>query len=510
MTATKARVSLCMIVRNEEQNLADCLGPVADLFDEIIIVDTGSHDKTKEVAQRFTPHVFDFTWCDDFSAARNETLRHATGDWIFWLDADDRVRPSQVATLRQILSQLDDQPRVLVFKTLLPPATPGSDRLFVSHPRLFRRHPQLQWHGRVHEQLGPEAVLEYYQSLSIDLEIEHVGYLDRAFANRKARLKLRLLRMDYAVDPDDVNTLLHMGSAQLALGNHAEAKRCFQRILDMNLGSAECMRRVYDMLIQLSYLPGEAADAAGFTHRALNCFPDDEIFLFTRAKLRYLDGDFAATIRELEYLRSHARPRNFHYQTPTNVKTRLAPLLLAAAYRMQQDYARAERTLEELIRVLPNDCEALFNLGMAHLDEACWPKFVELVHRLAATAGGATGAALLTAKMLLRQGDFPQAARLIDQIIDQEPYLPRARMLRTEYLALSKQPLEIQIQAHRDLLRIDPANCEVRAWLKRTEQLARPATLPQWSANTSLGGAFQDSFESTSAFGMAAAPATMH
>src|SRR6478736_10083902 len=125
MAAEKARVSLCMIVRNEEQNLAACLGPVVDLFDEIIIVDTGSHDKTKEIAKRFTLHVFDFTWCDDFSAARNESLDHATGDWIFWLDADDRVRPAQVATIRQILSQLDNRPQILVFKTVLPPPSLG-------------------------------------------------------------------------------------------------------------------------------------------------------------------------------------------------------------------------------------------------------------------------------------------------------------------------------------------------------------------------------------------------
>jgi len=67
----KPTVSLLMIVRNEEQQLADCLTPVASLFDEIVIVDTGSRDHTKRGAAQYTPHVFDFPWCDDFSAARN-------------------------------------------------------------------------------------------------------------------------------------------------------------------------------------------------------------------------------------------------------------------------------------------------------------------------------------------------------------------------------------------------------------------------------------------------------
>ena len=64
-------VSLCMIVRNEERNLADCLEPIAHLFDEIIIVDTGSRDRTREIAARFTEQVYEFPWCDNFSAARN-------------------------------------------------------------------------------------------------------------------------------------------------------------------------------------------------------------------------------------------------------------------------------------------------------------------------------------------------------------------------------------------------------------------------------------------------------
>src|SRR6478736_8097581 len=103
-----------MIVRDEEQNLEACLAPIADLFDEIVIVDTGSTDGTKEIARRFTPHVHDFPWCDDFSAARNESLKYATGDWIFWLDADDRLSPENVARLSNLLDQeLTDHPRVV-------------------------------------------------------------------------------------------------------------------------------------------------------------------------------------------------------------------------------------------------------------------------------------------------------------------------------------------------------------------------------------------------------------
>jgi glycosyltransferase involved in cell wall biosynthesis len=78
--AKNVRLSLCMIVRDEEKNLEACLASVADLLDEIVIVDTGSHDATKAIARRYTPHAHDFPWCDDFSAARNEALQRATGE----------------------------------------------------------------------------------------------------------------------------------------------------------------------------------------------------------------------------------------------------------------------------------------------------------------------------------------------------------------------------------------------------------------------------------------------
>ena len=98
------RISLTMIVRNEEHNLPDCLEPVANLFDEMIVVDTGSTDRTKEVAQRCGAKVIDFTWVDDFAAARNESLKHATGQWIMWLDADERLDEVNRERLRRVLA----------------------------------------------------------------------------------------------------------------------------------------------------------------------------------------------------------------------------------------------------------------------------------------------------------------------------------------------------------------------------------------------------------------------
>lgn len=100
-------ISLCMIVKNEEKTLARCLESVGEIADEIIIVDTGSSDKTKEVAKRFTDKIYDFVWCDDFSKARNFSFEKATMDYQFWLDADDVILP-------------DDKEKFITLKRTLP------------------------------------------------------------------------------------------------------------------------------------------------------------------------------------------------------------------------------------------------------------------------------------------------------------------------------------------------------------------------------------------------------
>ena len=118
----RARVSLTMIVKNEQENLPRCLASVEGIFDEIIVVDTGSTDRTREIALEFGAKVFDFAWIDDFAAARNECFSHATGDYVFWLDADDVVEPAERVKLVALLAGLKRPART----RCLPVPPPGA------------------------------------------------------------------------------------------------------------------------------------------------------------------------------------------------------------------------------------------------------------------------------------------------------------------------------------------------------------------------------------------------
>src|SRR5438876_349352 len=96
-------ISACLIVKNEQRFLRECLRSVQPLVDEIVVVDTGSTDRTKEIALDFGARVFDFKWNDSFAAARNASLRHARGEWIIVVDSDECIRPFRRAALCRLL-----------------------------------------------------------------------------------------------------------------------------------------------------------------------------------------------------------------------------------------------------------------------------------------------------------------------------------------------------------------------------------------------------------------------
>lgn len=107
-------ISLCMITKNEEFFLADCLNSVKELVNEIVIIDTGSTDKTKEIASSFGAKIVDFEWCDDFSAARNESLKHATSDWILVLDADEVIAKNDLNKICNLINLSSAEGYILI------------------------------------------------------------------------------------------------------------------------------------------------------------------------------------------------------------------------------------------------------------------------------------------------------------------------------------------------------------------------------------------------------------
>lgn len=146
-------ISLCLIVKNEEQVLPHCLEAVGPVVDEIIVVDTGSTDATKEVARRYGARVWDFEWCDDFSKARNFAFEQASKEYILWLDADDEVTPENAEKLLQLKETLDGSVDAVSMHYSLARDSEGYTTYSLRRNRLVKKSMGFKWIGHVHEYL---------------------------------------------------------------------------------------------------------------------------------------------------------------------------------------------------------------------------------------------------------------------------------------------------------------------------------------------------------------------
>lgn len=160
-------LSLCMIVKNEEEVLERCLKSVENLFDEIIIVDTGSTDKTKEIARKFTDKIYDFVWCDDFSKARNFSLSKARSNFVMWLDADDVITPENLEKLFVLKQNLTQKTDVVMLKYAIS-FVENKPTFVYFRERIFNAKKNFKFCGAVHECVAPAGEIIYE-----DIIIEH-------------------------------------------------------------------------------------------------------------------------------------------------------------------------------------------------------------------------------------------------------------------------------------------------------------------------------------------------
>ena len=147
-------LSVCLIVKDEEEVIARCLSCVKKFADEIVVVDTGSSDRTVEEVKKFTDKIYFFKWVDDFSAARNFSLEKATGDYVMWLDADDVITDENCRKIKELVSGEDFDMAFLPYAA----AVENDEPTFVYYrERIFKRSKNYRFFGAVHEAVTPQG-----------------------------------------------------------------------------------------------------------------------------------------------------------------------------------------------------------------------------------------------------------------------------------------------------------------------------------------------------------------
>lgn len=338
-------ISLCMIVRDNEETIRPCLESISDWVDDIIVVDTGSTDKTIDICCEFNAQIFDFPWCDDFSAARNESLKHANGDWIFWFDSDDVIPKHCGKQLRQLAEQ-EDPADAYVVKVHCPRTNEeGSiDTTVVDHIKLFKNHRGFQFEGRIHEQ-----VLQSIRAVNgrvdwSDCYVTHMGSdLDESANKRKIERDLRILDLDLKERPEHPFVLFNLGMTHLDAGNYESAINYLKRCINVSNRNESHCAKAHALLASAHYRNEDIDSAIEVSEAGRSLFPDD-------IELKFLRALYAQEVNELDTAESiylsllHPKPTKKSFSSRVNGLDGIkAHHNLALVYEAKRDLKNAAK-----------------------------------------------------------------------------------------------------------------------------------------------------------------------
>jgi tetratricopeptide (TPR) repeat protein len=416
-------LSLCMIVKDEAENIRACIRSIKRAVDEILIVDTGSTDSTQEIAGALGAKVFQFPWCDDFAAARNESIRHATGDYIIWLDADDRVDPSELTKIR-LLKQILPKKKSKAFFVVVNSQSPVDGESLFRQLRIFPNIPGAIFEGRVHEQIFHNLRKNGVELVETDIIIKHVGYRDAATIRMKGERNLHIIVDELRTAPD--NPLLHYNAARTlaALGRRAEAVEHMKNVTQ----SQELKATQPHLFLEASVLLGRYYLEMGLAQEAASLFSDLSRQFARESLVRFYFGESLLgrgkhhqAIAELE--KSLSLPLTV---TPFAVNLDLVRFrqyyCLGIAYSQIGQIERAKKMFLKCLNLHSEHCESLRELGVLSLKDGHYKEAIEYFER-AASAGATTDQNYTNLGLAYkRSNQLPEAEKAFLKALQMNPH----------------------------------------------------------------------------------------
>jgi len=384
-------ISACLIVRDEEAMLPACLRSIAPWVDEICVVDTGSRDRTIEIARSLGARVAQMAWRDDFSAARNRSLEMATRVWILVIDADEELAQETGPAMRAAAARGDAQAFLIQRDDLRA----DGQREPVPLVRMFRNDPRIRFDMPVHESVMSSLfVIGCSAPEAIGVRLSHKGYLPEVLARvDKNGRNLAILRDATNAHPADVymrwklgQTLVHPDQLDERIATLAATIDLLDEMRPEARAERPFAPRVYDALAEALARTGELGRAIAVADRGLAAFADNAEVLHRRATLALLVGDFARADAWFTACTAAARTAAAYGRSP-ELGALWSTLGKARAALGRGDDASARGLLRSALAASPGDIEARcrwVGFALAHGDvAAAMPVFESLVPEVA-------------------------------------------------------------------------------------------------------------------------------
>ena len=366
------RISLCMIVKNEEEKLKRALSWGKGVLWEKIVVDTGSTDATVAVAESLGAKVSHFTWIDDFAAARNFSLDQARGEWILTLDADEYPIPGAEDYLLSLAERLEEAGYDGVHAGILELDGTGKVATRSSRIRLFRNTPKIRYYRRIHEQIGYTDGRDM-KLANADEKVAffHDGYAGEALEEKKrSRRNLRLLEQELAEHPQDREVMGYLGDEYLGYGEQEQALLWYRRSVEHMPSSLPAndprSAWTFSALISLYASDGNLEEAKEIYDLAVRLQPKDADFDYEMVRRCVAAGRFEDGLRYL----SQALTRLERYGS-SNRSMRLSADLtgtygnLALCFLQTGRRQEAVQTAVAVLKTTPYDMKCLYILLLA-------------------------------------------------------------------------------------------------------------------------------------------------
>jgi GT2 family glycosyltransferase/cytochrome c-type biogenesis protein CcmH/NrfG/predicted SAM-dependent methyltransferase len=426
------RVSLCMIAKNEERFLADCLASVDGVVDEIVFVDTGSTDRTIEIAKGCGAAIYQFEWTENYSDARNEALKHATGDWILMLDADERLDPAAKAAILRAVRASDTDAYELLFHNY---CREGSSSPDIVHRvcRLMRNRPEYRFQGRIHENNVPSIVASGGVIRELDAIVHHYGYRADVKKDRnKHERYLKLLHAELEDKPDDVYVLHHISAAYCAEEEFDKAIPYLERLVDLIPTGHAFTGQAHSRLMNAYWATRRCENALLVAERARERGVEHPEITFSAANALLGMGRHKEAIEAFEAAIALGRTGNWLGDPGTyGIKARFG---IARACAADGDFERAAAMCREVVREQPSHVHAhemlalsCAELGLIDEAEQAWRRVIEIAPDHPDAEGqlahltGSADPQLRAAARSEAEGDLDSAERRYLRAIEIEP-----------------------------------------------------------------------------------------
>ncbi len=395
-------LSACLIVRNEERFLKDCLVSLYPWVDEICVVDTGSTDSTIEIAQGQGARIGHFAWCDDFSAARNASLDMASESWILVIDADETLTQASGEVLKQALGT----PHALAWLIYQDNVDAQGQIHPLAVPRLFQNRPDIRFQRPVHESIMGSLFKIGVTDLPIaDVHLLHRGYLPDVLSETdKLKRNLDILKKRAKAAPDDLFNIYKMAATLRDAGDLGQAEQAFERAFNLAEALSPTQRGEYPVapLIYAAHAEnlmtrGGLQQSGAVLARGMEAFPNDPDLHFQQGCLarRLGDSDTANEHLNVSIKYQQSRPLHLGYR----VQNSIVPLIEMVKVAMDQgDAGNAQLLIDRCLKADPNDIAT----------RCQW------------------------VRLLFGTRDLPKATYIFDELISQAPSSPEVCLLAGE------------------------------------------------------------------------------